>query len=97
MRASELTTAYIKEYLRVPATLTDDDAFIADCKAAAISFVVLRTGLTAAEVDTFPDLTVVVLELIQDFYDNRAIQIDYNKVSETADAILRGRKVVGLI
>ena len=97
MRASELTTAYIKEYLRVPATLTDDDAFISDCKAAAISFVTLRTGLTAEEVDTFPDLTVVVLELIQDFYDNRAIQIDYNKVSETADAIIRGRKVVGVI
>lgn len=97
MRASELTTAYIKDYLRVPATLTDDDAFIADCKAAAISFVTLRTGLAPEEVDNYADLTVAVLELIQDFYDNRAIQIDYNKISETADAILRGHKVVGVI
>jgi len=97
MRASDLTTAYIKDYLRVPSTLTDDDAFIADCKAAAISFVTLRTGLTPEEIDTFPDLTVAVLELVQDFYDNRAIQIDYNKISETADAIIRGHKVVGVI
>lgn len=57
-------------------------------KAAAIAFAKGYTGLTETELDIHEDITIAVLMLIADMYDNRQLQVDKNTINRTADTIL---------
>ena len=73
MKASELTVEDIAAYLRImPDDLdeTEKKAMVGFLEAAK-SYVMSYTGLTAAEVDTYPDIVPAVCCLAGDFYTNR--------------------------
>ena len=46
------------------------------------------TGLTAEQVEEKDTLTIAYLSLIQDMYDNRALQIDKNNMNKTVETII---------
>jgi hypothetical protein len=77
MKVSEITNDDIYRQLRIDKTyLTDDDnALIPVLKKASEEFVKAYTGLTAEEIDTHEDITIAVLVLISDMYDNRQMYI----------------------
>ena len=66
----------------------EETAEILRMKAAAIAFVKGFTGLSEEELDQHEDITIAVLMLIADMYDNRQIQVDKNTINRTADTIL---------
>lgn len=73
MKVSELTVADIADYLRImPGDLDETEKkAMAGFLEAAKSYVMSYTGLTEAEVDTYPDIVPAVCCLAGDFYTNR--------------------------
>lgn len=71
MKVSELTIAECKAYCR--AEEEEDEIFtliLPACKA----YISGQTGLTEEEMDAYEDLTIALLILASDFYDNRGYQ-----------------------
>lgn len=73
MKVSELTVADIADYLRImPGDLDETEKKTMEgFLKAAKSYVMSYTGLTAEEVDTYPDIVPAVCCLAGDFYTNR--------------------------
>mgnify|MGYP000241784159 FL=1 len=73
MKVSELTVADIADYLRImPGDLDETEKkAMAGFFGGGKSYVMSYTGLTEAEVDTYPDIVPAVCCLAGDFYTNR--------------------------
>lgn len=67
---------------------TEDDTEIEALKKAAVEFVKSYTGLKEEELDVHEDITIAVLMLIADMYDNRQMQVEKNSMNRTAETIL---------
>ena len=55
---------------------------------AAVSFCKGHTGLDEKGLDKHEDITIAVLAIIADMWDNRSFTITNNKINPTVDAIL---------
>ena len=60
---------------------------------AAIDMVKSYTGLADAQLDEHEDITIAVLMLVADMYDNRQMQVDKNNMNRTAETILNMHSV----
>ena len=84
MKISEITDQQIKEYCGM-----DDDATILPIyKAAAKSFILSHTGITADELDMHDDLTIAYCVLINDMSCNRDYVVGKNILNPTVSTIL---------
>lgn len=90
MKVSELTTEYIAGYLKIDEPEEEETKDIENFKTAAVSYVKSFTGLSAEEIDTHEDITIAVLVLISDMFDNRSLYLDYktNVMNKTVEGIL---------
>lgn len=90
MKVSELTIPIIGNYCRI----MDDDVSDSEnlsleaMKIAAISYARSYTGLSDSEMERHEDITIAILTLIADMYDNRSMIVDKNNVNRTAEGIL---------
>lgn len=83
MKISEVTTEYIRNYLRL-----DDESFdneIEIYKSSAIDFIVNYTGLSKEEIEEYEDLTIAYLVIISDFFENHLYQ--QGKTADTSNTI----------
>ena len=87
-RISEITTEDLVDYLRLPDIDSAQLQLLTTIKAAAISYIVGVTNLKSEDLDKYPDLTVALMALVQDMYDNRAIYVDKANISDTVSTIL---------
>lgn len=90
MKTSEITISDICRQVREEeAYLTEGDRIhLAALQKAAVEYVKSYTGLDAAMIDTHEDITIAVLVLISDMYDNRQLTVDRNNVNRVVDTIL---------
>lgn len=90
MKVSEITLKEICSQIRQEEKyLTEDDKVLIDAiKAAAIEYVKGYTGLDENEIDKHEDITIAVLALISDMYDNRQMYVDKSNVNRVVDTIL---------
>lgn len=90
MKVSEITLSDISRQIRVDeAYLTDDDKKqLPILQKAAVEYVKSYTGLDNAAIDTHEDITIAVLVLISDMYDNRQMYVDKANVNRVVDTIL---------
>lgn len=90
MKVSEITIDDICRQIRQDkAYLTpDDEILIQIMQKASVEYVKAYTGLTDEEVDTHEDITIAVLVLISDMYDNRQMYVDKSNVNRVVDTIL---------
>lgn len=90
MKVSELTIPIIANYCRI----MDDDVSDSEnlsleaMKIAAISYARSYTGLSDLDMDRHEDITIAILTLIADMYDNRSMTVDKNNVNRTVEIIL---------
>lgn len=66
----------------------EDNRYLDTLKTAAVNFCIGYTGLSKEELDEHEDITIALLMLIGDMYDNRQMQIDKNTMNKTAEIIL---------
>lgn len=89
MKVSEITFGDICRQLREEETyMVEDQAYLEIIKKAAVEYVKSYTGLDDNGIDQYEDITIAVLVLISDMYDNRQMYVDKNNVNRVVDTIL---------
>lgn len=69
--------------------MTAEDLTLIDAmQVAAVAYVSGQTGLDSTELDVHEDLTIAVLTVISDMWDNRSLTIDRSNPNRLVDAIL---------
>lgn len=61
---------------------------LAGMQVAAVAYASGQTGLTEEELDGYEDITIAVLDVISDMWDNRSMTIDRSNLNIVADTIL---------
>lgn len=90
MKVSEITLKDICRQLRTEETylMEEDRKYLAILQTAAVDYVKGYTGLDEAAIDTHEDITIAVLVLISDMYDNRQMYVDKANTNRVVDTIL---------
>lgn len=88
MRVCEITAAVIADYLRIPDPDENDLKELETYKSAALAFVKGYTGLTSVQLNKFEDISIAVLVLCQDMYDNRSYYVDKTNINKVVSTIL---------
>lgn len=90
MKVSEITLDDVCRQIRAePSFLPPgEEKHLETLKTAAVEYVKSYTGLDNAAIDTHEDITIAVLVLISDMYDNRQMTVDKNNVNRVVDTIL---------
>lgn len=90
MKISELNDEYVADYLRLD---EPDEIMLQEVHAAltsAIAYAVHYTGLTEEEMEKYEDITMAILVLTAEMFENRNLYIDYKtkEVNKTVETIL---------
>lgn len=90
MKVSEIAIEDICRQIReeVEYLTEDDKRHLNTLKKAAIEYVKGYTGLNDDEISEHEDITIAVLVLISDMYDNRQMYVDKSNVNRVIDSIL---------
>ena len=90
MKISEITTSDICAQIREDESyLTDEQIkYLEDLKVAAVAYVKGYTGLTEERMEEHEDITIAIMTLISDMYDNRQMYVDKSNVNRVAETIL---------
>lgn len=88
MKISDVTNEFLCAFIREDVTDADVISTLEVLKPAALTYLTEHTGLTAAELDAFDDVTYVYLAAIEQMYDNRTLVVDEGKLSYLASTIL---------
>lgn len=90
MKVSEIKLSDICRQIRADeAYLTEDDRqHLVILQKAAVEYVKGYTGLDDAAIDAHEDITIAVLVIISDMYDNRQMNVDKSSVNRVVDTIL---------
>ncbi len=90
MKVSEIAIEDICRQIREEVEyLTEDDKIhLSILKKAAIEHVKGYTGLNGDEIDKHEDITIAVLVLISDMYDNRQLNTGSEKVNMVIQSIV---------
>lgn len=86
MKVSKIKVDDVKKYLRI--TEEDDDNLLELILQSAKSYIKGQVGIENIEMDNYPDLTIAVLIICQDLYDNRSVYVDKNNLNRTVDNII---------
>lgn len=86
MKLSELQADDVLRYGRFEQTA--DDISPDELLAAAKSFAIGYTGLSLDELDQYEDVTIAVLALCVDLYENRTMSIEEGNLNRTVSSIL---------
>ena len=87
MILSDLTVDQVMEYIRCD-NEQENRRQVEICLSAAKHYVCEYTGLTAAEIDGHEDITIAVLCLCSDMFDNRQTVVDRSTPNRTVEIIL---------
>ena len=79
---------YLVNYLKLDEPDDDDIKFAQTCLDAAKSFIRGQTGLDDEQIDAYEDITIAVLVLTQDMYDNRRLYVEKSNVNKVVDSII---------
>lgn len=90
MKVSELTTSTVAEYCRIiEEDQNETEVLVLQAMTeAAKQYCIGFTGLTETELDDHEDITIALLTLVGDMYDNRQMYVDKAHINRTADTIL---------
>lgn len=90
MKVSEITRDVILIHIReLKENLDETDIKnLEGMKTAAISYCTGYTGLSEKELDSFEDITIAVLAVISDMWDNRSFTVEKAVLNPLIDNIL---------
>lgn len=86
MKISEVTINDLKEYAVVSHTL--DDKLFSHILAASKAYIKGYTGLNDTAIDEKEDLTIALMILSNEMYDNRAYTVENDKVNKIVNSML---------
>ena len=87
-KVSDITTANLAEYLRLVDPTVDDFNTLSTLQGVAETYITQYTGKTLEQLDDYQDFVIVVMVLVQDMWDNRALYVDESNVNKVVESIL---------
>ena len=87
-KVSDITANDLAEYIRLDEVTSDDENTLNSLLKVAKSFICEYTGRTSEELDNYQDFVIVVLVLVQDMWDTRALYVDKTNLNKVVEAIL---------
>lgn len=97
MKLSEIDVPFVKEYLRQDGD--EDDRLIGAILEGAKDYIVKYTGQSLEQLEESEDLTIAVLVLMAELYDNRTISVNERinlRINSMLESLI-GRYSVNLI
>ena len=97
MKISEIDVPFVKEYLRQDGD--EDDKLIGAILEGAKDYIVKYNGQSLEQLEDSEDLTIAVLVLCSEFYDNRTISVNNRinlKVNSMIESLI-GRYAIKLL
>lgn len=99
MKVSEITTSTLTEYIRIDSPTESDMTLLGAVLIAAKDYVQNITGLpltvkadaegnTPDNIDAHEDITIAVLVLCQDMWDNRSMYVEKDNANKVVSTIL---------
>lgn len=90
MKISEIDQKVILNHIReIEDNLAPEDLdLLKAMKTAAVAYVKGQTGLEETELDSYEDLTIAVLTIISDMWDNRSMSIDRSNKNDMVENII---------
>ena len=85
---STITPADIAAYIRLDDPDQADIDYIAQTLSVAKSYIESYTAISAAELDNYSDMVIVVYVLCQDMFDNRTLYVDSSTLNNVVETIL---------
>ena len=85
---SQITPQDLAEYCRLVDPDTDDLNTLNSMLTVAKCYAAEYTGRTIQELDSYRDMVIVILVLVQDMWDNRALYIDKDSANKVVESIL---------
>lgn len=92
-KLSEITSAQMAEFIRLPDPTVDDFNTLNSFMSIAIAYIEQYTGKTAEELDELQDVMIAALILVQDMWDNRTMYVDSTNSNKVVDSILNLHQV----
>lgn len=86
MKVSEVTIDDLKEYANVDHDY--DDNIFSNILLAVKSYIKGYTGLNEEQIDNKEDLTIALMVLCNEMYDNRVFSVENNKANTVITNIL---------
>lgn len=96
MKVSQINKEAIRGYIREYELDACEDDTLQTMQKAAVEYVKSYTGLTESELDEHEDITVAVLAIISDMWDNRQMYVDRSNTNRIVESIL-GMYAVNLL
>ena len=87
-KVSDITANDLAEYIRLDEVTGDDENTLNSLLNVAKSFIREYTGRTSEELDNYQDFVIVVLVLVQDMWDTRALYVDKSNLNKVVEVIL---------
>lgn len=90
MKVSEITKEVILNHLREDEENLDSTeiTLLEIMEKASIEFCKSQTGIPYEDLDKYEDITIAVLTIISDMWDNRSMTVQRNNVNVIVDTIL---------
>lgn len=85
-KVSDITTQDLADYLRIAELTQEDSNFLNTSLLIAKDFIKSYTGIE--DLDEYVDIIAVVLVLVQDMYDTRALYVDTTNLNRLVETIL---------
>ncbi len=87
-KVSDITPNDLAEYIRLDEVTSDNENTLNSLLNVAKTFICEYTGRTSEELDNYQDFVIVVLVLVQDMWDTRALYVDKSNLNKVVEAIL---------
>lgn len=87
-KISDITTQDLADYLRIPDVTADDLNTLSTLLTVAKVYTAEYTGRTIQDLDSYRDVIIVILVLVQDMWDNRTLYVDSNNSNKVVESIL---------
>ena len=92
-KVSDITYADVSDYCRIDKIDQSDINTLNNLIIIAKNYIAGYTGRTIEDLDDYPDISIVVLILCQDMWDNRTMYVDSSNLNTTVDSILHMHSV----
>lgn len=98
MKVSELTVDYMINYIKIDEPCDETQKEVEAALMGAKAYVMENTGLLEKDMDDHEDITIAVMVLAADMYENRNLYLDYKykETNRTVSTIL-GMHSINLI
>lgn len=88
MKVSEITGEYLVDYLKLDDPDDNDMEIVDTCLDAAKNYIASHTGMTGESMEKHEDITIAILVLVEDMYDNRRYYVDNKNVNLVVESII---------